>query len=220
MEVEAILFDWDGTLARVTGGKTDLFPETGAVLRGLGQRGFRMAIAAEGPAGLGSLVESLSLGGLFEATLTSPDQGQPKSGGRLLRAALEVLDIPANRALYVGDDLETDVRAARAVGITPVLVDREGRHLAVDCTRIGSLGGLLTRLSTPVGEPRAVAAANLVHWLRRQLAQPLPVRERLEAAVANDDPAEVRRLLRGFPFTTAQRRYVEELLDEWERGLP
>ena len=57
---------------------------------------------------------------------------------------------------------------------------------------------------------------SLLRWLRRQLRQPTPQREHLEAAVANDDPAEVRRLLRGFEFTEAQRRHVEGLIARWE----
>lgn len=60
------------------------------------------------------------------------------------------------------------------------------------------------------------AQVSLRRWLRRQLAQPLPARERLEAAVANDDPREVRRLLAAVPFTPEQRRHVEGLLDAWE----
>ena len=60
------------------------------------------------------------------------------------------------------------------------------------------------------------AQVSLRRWLRRQLAQPLPARERLEAAVAHDDPSEVRRLLAGVPFTPEQRRHVEGLLDAWE----
>jgi hypothetical protein len=60
------------------------------------------------------------------------------------------------------------------------------------------------------------AQVSLRRWLRRQLAQPLPARERLEAAVANDDPSEVRRLLADVPFTPEQRRHVEGLLDAWE----
>jgi hypothetical protein len=43
------------------------------------------------------------------------------------------------------------------------------------------------------------------------------VREHLEAAVANDDPAEVRRLLARFEFSDDQRRLVEDLVDAWER---
>jgi hypothetical protein len=66
------------------------------------------------------------------------------------------------------------------------------------------------------------AQVSLRRWLRRQLAQPLPAREHLEAAVAHDDPAEVRRLLANVPFTPEQRRHVEGLLDAWdsERGSP
>ena len=62
------------------------------------------------------------------------------------------------------------------------------------------------------------AAVSLRRWLRRQLAQPTPDREHLEAAVANDDPAEARRILAGVSFSDAQRRHVEYLLDAWERG--
>ena len=58
---------------------------------------------------------------------------------------------------------------------------------------------------------------SLLRWLRRQLREPTPNRERLEAAIANDDPAEARRLLRIVDFNDAQRRHVESLLDEWER---
>ena len=39
------------------------------------------------------------------------------------------------------------------------------------------------------------AQVSLLRWLRRQLQQPTPTREHLEAAVENDDPSEVRRLL-------------------------
>ena len=63
------------------------------------------------------------------------------------------------------------------------------------------------------------AQVSLLRWLRRQLREPLPNRERLEAAVENDDPAEARRLVERFEFTDAQRRNVEQLLEAWERTL-
>ena len=62
------------------------------------------------------------------------------------------------------------------------------------------------------------AQVSLLRWLRRQLQQPTPTREHLEAAVENDDPSEVRRLLGDMPFSDAQRRHVEDLLDAWEDG--
>jgi hypothetical protein len=60
------------------------------------------------------------------------------------------------------------------------------------------------------------ATVSLLRWLRRQLRQPTPLREHLEAAVENDDPAEARRLVARIPFTDAQRRHVEGLIDRWE----
>ena len=62
------------------------------------------------------------------------------------------------------------------------------------------------------------AAVSLLRWLRRQLREPTPWRERLEAAVANDDPAEARRLLAQMEFSEEQRRHVAGLIERWEEG--
>ena len=35
--------------------------------------------------------------------------------------------------------------------------------------------------------------------------------------MANDDPAEARRLLADAPFSASQRHFVDELLDAWDR---
>jgi hypothetical protein len=62
------------------------------------------------------------------------------------------------------------------------------------------------------------ATVSLLRWLRRQLRQSTPLRERLEAAVAHDDPAEARRLLDRFAFSDSQRRHVEGLIARWEES--
>jgi hypothetical protein len=67
-----------------------------------------------------------------------------------------------------------------------------------------------------VATHRDQASVSLLRWLRRQLRQPTPLREHLEAAVANDDPGEARRLIARFDFTDAQRRHVEGLIERWE----
>ena len=69
-----------------------------------------------------------------------------------------------------------------------------------------------------MGTQAHTSVVHLRRWLRRQLRQPTPQRERLEAAVRHDDPAEARRLLAVFDFTEAQRRHVESLVAEWERS--
>ncbi len=58
---------------------------------------------------------------------------------------------------------------------------------------------------------------SLLRWLRRQLREPAPQRERLEAAIANNDPSEARRVVARMSFNDAQRRHLEQLLNEWER---
>jgi hypothetical protein len=60
------------------------------------------------------------------------------------------------------------------------------------------------------------ARVSLLRWLRRQLREPVAIREHLEAAVEHDDPDEVRRLLATAPFSDLQRRYVEDVLRAWE----
>jgi uncharacterized protein (DUF433 family) len=80
--------------------------------------------------------------------------------------------------------------------------------------------------SQPAGPPRVEApelvtvdpSAAVRRWLRRQLRQPVPFKQRLEAAAASDDPAEARRLLAEVPFSPGQRRHLAELLDAWERS--
>lgn len=62
------------------------------------------------------------------------------------------------------------------------------------------------------------ATVSLLRWLRRQLRQPTPLREHLEAAVENDDPSEARRVVAQIPFTEAQRRHVEGLIARWEEA--
>jgi hypothetical protein len=64
--------------------------------------------------------------------------------------------------------------------------------------------------------PVSAARVSLLRWLRRQLRQPIPLREHLEAAVENDDPREARRLVESMPFSEAQRRHVLSLVDAWE----
>ena len=62
------------------------------------------------------------------------------------------------------------------------------------------------------------AAVSLLRWLRRQLRQPTPQREHLEAAIFHDDPDEVRRLVELAPFSDVQRRHVNGLIARWEEG--
>jgi hypothetical protein len=45
------------------------------------------------------------------------------------------------------------------------------------------------------------------------------LRERLEAAIENADPREVRRIVGQFALSPVQRRRLEGMLDDWELAL-
>jgi hypothetical protein len=62
------------------------------------------------------------------------------------------------------------------------------------------------------------AQVSLLRWIRRQLAQREGIREHIEAAVAHDDPGELRRLVGALEFSEAQRRHVLGLVDAWEQA--
>jgi hypothetical protein len=62
----------------------------------------------------------------------------------------------------------------------------------------------------------AAVTVSLLRWLRRQVREPTPQREHLEAAIANDDPREARRIVAAMRFSDAQRLHVERLLEQWE----
>lgn len=63
----------------------------------------------------------------------------------------------------------------------------------------------------------SATTVSLRRWLRRQLREPTPQRERLEAAIENDDPGEVRAIVARMSFNDAQRRHIDGLLERWER---
>lgn len=64
--------------------------------------------------------------------------------------------------------------------------------------------------------PVSQARVSLLRWLRRQLREPIALREHLEAAVDNDDPAEARQLVERMSFSDEQRRHVLALVEAWE----
>ena len=67
----------------------------------------------------------------MDAVLTSHAHGKTKPHEAIFQRMLELLDVVPGDAAMVGDTIEDDIEGARAVGMTAVLVDREGRHTDV-----------------------------------------------------------------------------------------
>lgn len=93
-------------------------------------------------------IAMLGLPPCFGATVVSSDFGYRKPDARLFAVALDRLGVPADRAVYVGDNQLRDVGGAHAAGMAAVLLRRPGAPIhdpsshAPDAT-VASLGELL-----------------------------------------------------------------------------
>ena len=89
-------------------------------------------------------------------------------------------------------------RGGRASGSRSTPATRPARSSSTS----GSGSSIERREAVWALEPVSGAAkVSLLRWLRRQLRQPEPLRERLEAAIENDDPAEARRIVARYEFS-------------------
>jgi putative hydrolase of the HAD superfamily len=115
------------------------------VLTALRAGGVRLGAISNWEAWCEELIVQLELAPLFDFALISGVLGIEKPDPRLFRMALERAGVPAERAAHVGDNPEHNCEAARAVGITPVLLDRYGRHATAHgptaCIRMTDLTG-------------------------------------------------------------------------------
>ncbi len=97
---------------------------------------------------LGPILQHLRLNTYFDCLLISAAIGHAKPAPALYEAALERANAVADYTIHIGDSYILDVLGARAVGITPLLLDRKYllEQGQVDCLLIHSLGDVLRLL--------------------------------------------------------------------------
>jgi FMN phosphatase YigB (HAD superfamily) len=97
---------------------------------------------------------------LFAAVAISGKLGVAKPEPEIFQAALTEAGAAAAATVHVGDQPVMDVAAARAVGITPVLIDRFARHPEPDgAHRVTTLTELVELLGGAGGR-QVLAPAN------------------------------------------------------------
>jgi putative hydrolase of the HAD superfamily len=67
-------------------------------------------------------LDRLNLGGAFETMCLSSDVGAKKPDRKIFEKALMELGVKSSEALFVGDDLHTDVAGAREVGLDVIFL--------------------------------------------------------------------------------------------------
>ena len=121
------------------------YPEVERVLETLKMRGYRLGIVSNWSWDLAERVRQVDLDRYFEVVWASAYAGCSKPHPDIFHQALGRMDppLPPERVLYVGDSYQHDVVGARAAGIAPVLLDRDGTADDLDCPVINDLQKLL-----------------------------------------------------------------------------
>lgn len=102
-------------------------------------RGYKLGIISNAEGQIKRLVEHAGIESSFETILDSHEVGFQKPDQRIFRRGLADLKVEPSEAVHVGDIFEADVVGARAVGIVPILVDREGRYPEANCLTIRNI---------------------------------------------------------------------------------
>lgn len=106
------------------------FDDAAPVLQAARARGIRSVVVSNWDVSLHQVLAGLGLDGLLDGILTSAEVGRRKPAPEIFERALTIAGVPAARALHVGDSLAEDVAGARAAGIEPVLLARQGEEPA------------------------------------------------------------------------------------------
>ena len=112
-------------------------------------QGIRMGLISNWDSTLEDIIAGLGLASYFDVILSSTVVKLHKPMPEIFRSALAQMGVASDKAMHVGDHLSADVEGARAVGITPVLIDRRGtvRHkLAPDTLAVSTLTELVEYL--------------------------------------------------------------------------
>jgi putative hydrolase of the HAD superfamily len=119
------------------------FPDALPTLRGLHEQSKTLAVVSNWDLALPTLLAELGLAEFFNFILPSAEIGIEKPDGRIFRLALQRLGLSPQEVVHIGDQYEADVVGARAVGITPILLDRKGQTRHPDVICISSLAELI-----------------------------------------------------------------------------
>jgi putative hydrolase of the HAD superfamily len=102
------------------------YPDVQPTLAEWRERGLPLVVASNWDISLHEVLERVGLGGSFDGVVTSAEAGARKPDPAIFARALEIAGVDADHAIHVGDSVEEDVRGARAAGIEPVLLRRDG----------------------------------------------------------------------------------------------
>lgn len=123
-----------------------VYPEVRDTLAAARRRGYQQGVVSDWGPDLLPLLHALDLTPALDFVVASAVAGFAKPSPEIFAHALARARLPAEACLYVGDTYFHDVLGARAAGLHPVLIDREGAAPRLDCPVVGSLDGIFAVL--------------------------------------------------------------------------
>jgi putative hydrolase of the HAD superfamily len=109
----------------------ELYDEVPEALQTLASAGIRVGLISNSHRSLASFQSHFELEGLITAAVSSAEHGLMKPHPSIFAAALELLDVPPEAAVMVGDSVRQDVEGALRAGMRAVLIHRsQSAHVA------------------------------------------------------------------------------------------
>jgi putative hydrolase of the HAD superfamily len=102
------------------------YGDAAPALAALRARGLRLVCVSNWDVSLTEVLERCGLGDSLDGVVTSAGSGSRKPDPVIFSQALEIAGCRASEAVHVGDTEEEDVAGAKAAGIRPILLNREG----------------------------------------------------------------------------------------------
>jgi putative hydrolase of the HAD superfamily len=123
-----------------------LFDDARPALDALARRGIKLGVVSNFEPWLQDVLVLEGVDHLFAAVAISGKLGVAKPDPEIFEYALEQAGAAPGATVHVGDQPVSDVDGARAVGITPVLIDRYARHPDPGAHRVTTLAELVDLL--------------------------------------------------------------------------
>jgi putative hydrolase of the HAD superfamily len=125
------------------------YPEVPAALVALRAAGLRLVVVSNWDVSLHEALALTGLAPLLDGAISSAEAGAAKPAPAIFRRALALAgDVAPHVAVHVGDDAARDVAGARAAGIAPVLVVRDGAPEPAGVVVLDDLQALPALLTT------------------------------------------------------------------------
>jgi putative hydrolase of the HAD superfamily len=126
-----------------------VYEETLPVLRELSSGGYQTGIVSNAPWGSPpelwrQELERLGLADAVDCVVLCGDVGWRKPARQIFDYTAERLHRQPNECVFVGDDLLWDIAGSSAVGMHPILIDRDNRHRDHIGERVVDLYGVLS----------------------------------------------------------------------------